>query len=324
MFFGNFIRVAMLLAALPATGEVPPAARQQFEAGRYAEAVQTLQAALGQDSKNAALHHWLGRSYFEMRDFDKAVTHAERAAALDSQNSEIRQWLGRAYGRKAERAGWFSGFSLARKTRSEFEEAVRLNPRNFSAQRDLIEFYLEAPGVVGGGKDKARRQAEAVAALDAAEGHVAMAAYWEREKKHDRAAAECQKVLELKPARVEPYLEIAAYYTRREDPGRIQEAVRVAAAVAPKDPRLNYYRAVARVVAGMELEEAERLLKAYLASVPDRSDYPSHPAAHEWLGRLYERQGKRDEAAAEFRAGLKIQPNRKSAREALEKLGQRP
>ena len=78
--------------------------------------------------------------------------------------------------------------------------------------------------------------------------------------------------------------------------------------------------AVSKTAAGVSPAAAERDLKWYLASSPDRSDWPSHSAAREWLGRLYEAQGKRSEAAEQYRAALQLDPNRKSATARLKTL----
>ena len=50
--------------------------------------------------------------------------------------------------------------SLAGKVRSQFETAAQLSPKNVDVHTDLAEFYVEAPGIVGGGTDKAENQAE--------------------------------------------------------------------------------------------------------------------------------------------------------------------
>jgi len=68
------------------------------------------------------------------------------------------------------------------------------------------------------------------------------------------------------------------------------------------------------------LPRAEEYLKSYLASTPDRSDWPSHAAAREWLGRLYEAEGKNVEAAEQYRAALQLDPGRKEARARLKHL----
>ncbi len=299
-------------------------AHRQFDAGQYEQAAETLRAALEQGPQDAALHHWLARCYFELHDFDRAISSAERSVELDPENSQYHLWFGRAYGRKAEQAGWFSGFGLAKKSRREFEEAVRLNPANFAAQHDLIEFYLRAPGIVGGGEDKARRQIGALAAVDAVEGHLGRGEFWMDKKKPEQAEQEYRQVLAAKPKRVDPYLEVAEFYLQRNDPARMEEALKGASGVDASDRRLLYYCGGVRILAGNRLEEAERCLKTYLSNVPRRSDLPSHAEAHEWLGRLYERQQECPEAAAQYRKALEMDPRSKSAREALRRVQKCP
>ncbi len=295
-------------------------ARREFDAGRYSDAAGILRAAIEQNAGDPSLHYWLARCYLEVREFDRAIPSAERAVAIAPENSEYHQWLGRAYGRKAEVTNFLAALSLARKVRREFEEAVRLDPSNLSAQHDLIVFYYRAKGIAGGGDDKALRQIEALAKLDATEAHVARGGFWMDQKKPDQAETEYRQALEARPHRVGPYLEAAEFYVRRNNSAALEEAVEAAARVDGSDLRLSYYRGVARVLAGNRLEEAESLLKNYLAVVPQRSDRPSHSSAHEWLGRLYELQGKREAALGEYRTAADLDPRNKSAREALHHL----
>jgi hypothetical protein len=49
---------------------------------------------------------------------------------------------------------------------------------------------------------------------------------------------------------------------------------------------LRFYRAVAMILQGTDIATAEQLLKSYISSVPEKSDYPSHKSATEWLARL--------------------------------------
>src|SRR5712692_8800477 len=302
---GGGRRAAVLLAALliPAAhiaasdGPVQDASRL-FDAGNYPQAAATLRAALEQKGQGAGA-----------------------AAAPDAL---LYYWLGRAYGRKAEQIGRLSGFSMAKKTRHQFEEAVRLNPSNLAAQQDLIEFYLRAPGIVGGGEDKAQKQVEALAAVDAVEGHAARGRLWVHRKRVDEAEQEYRQVLAGKAKRPDPYFEAADFYLKRNDALRMEEGVEAAARLEPSDRRLSFYRGVTRVLAGNRPEEAEKLLKSYLAGVPPRSDLPSHADAHEWLGRLYERQGQCAAAAKEYREAVELNPHSKSAHDGLRRVQKCP
>ncbi len=325
--------VALLVPAAcltAADGPVQDASRL-FEAGKYVQAAATLRSALEQKAQGAGpaeasaaqdapLYYWLARCSYELRDLDRAIKSAERAVELDPGNSLYHLWLGRAYGRKAEHGSRLSGMSLAKKTRREFEEAVRLNPSNLAAQRDLIEFYLQAPGIVGGGEDKARKQVEALAAVDAVEGHLARGRLWMHKKKLDEAEQEYRRVVAAKPQRVDPYFDVADFYLSRNDPVRMEEAAEAAARLQPSDPRLSFYRGVARILAGNRPEEAEKLLKSYLSGVPPRSELPSHADAREWLGRLHERQGQCPAAAKEYRKALELNPRSKIAHDGLRRV----
>ena len=78
-------------------------------------------------------------------------TNASRPSTWIRRTRMYHLWLGRTLGEVADRANFLSAYSLAKRARSEFEQAVQLDPRNAEALADLGEFYSSAPGVVGGG-----------------------------------------------------------------------------------------------------------------------------------------------------------------------------
>src|SRR4030095_7650407 len=131
-----------------------------------------------------------------------------------------------------------SSLSLAIRVRRQFEEAVRLDPMNVSARRDLLEFYLEAPRLLGGGDDKARRQVAAITALDPVAGHLASARLARHRGDTARAEAEYRAVFEAKPADVEPYFEAAEYYEARNDADGLRAAADGVGLSAPKHPQV--------------------------------------------------------------------------------------
>jgi hypothetical protein len=59
---------------------------------------------------------------------------------------------------------------------------VKLDPSSADAAEARLEFLLEAPGIVGGGVDKARAEAARLRTLDAYRGGVATARIAEHEK----------------------------------------------------------------------------------------------------------------------------------------------
>jgi len=255
-------------------------AQSHFAAGRYVEAQKILTAALEAAPQDAAVNYWLARSYYEQHNYEKAVTFAESAVKLAPQNADYQRWLGRAYGAKAEES---RSFFLARKVKQAFEAAVRLAPRSIEARRDLMQYLAEAPWIVGGDKSKAREQVQAISQLDPMEGRLAQAAYLCTQKKWSDAQTEYLAVMDQQPVRIEAYMEAAEFFADRKDPSNLDRVLAGAGRVNSHDPRLDFYRAVVFILRGTERPTAEKLLAAYIANVPERSDYPSHNQAKAWL-----------------------------------------
>lgn len=296
------------------------AAHEAYEASDYAKAAELLQLALEQHPRDAEIHLLLAKTYYESQHYDAAVSSAEKAVALDPQSSLYHEWLGKVYGEKASHAAMFSALSLARKARKEFEKAVELDEKNFSAQQALIEFDCSAPGIAGGGEDKARPEIARLAALDSAEGHYA-AGNCRRQKKDFAAAdAEFAQALELHPKSIELLYDIGDYAMKQSQAETLVIVADQGEAIAPADPRSAFYRAVAWIIKKERPGDSERLLNEYLKRAPLRNGFPAPWRVHEWLGRLYENQQNLQAAMQEYEAALKLEPKNKNVREALKRL----
>jgi len=322
--------VALLITAPlcvnSAVRELPADIERLYNGGLYRQAAEALNAAIQREPEESSLHYWLGRCFYELRDYNRAVSSLERAIALEPDRSDYHDWLGKSYGRKAEESNRFtpfSSFSLAHKTRREFETAVRLDTNNMEAQRDLIRYLMNAPGIVGGSEGAAEQRVHALTAVDSIEGELAQAELLASRKKFDEANQQYRKVLDLKPDRIGVYFEIAEYYRDRGDAGQMSEAVEAGALLASSDHRLDYYRGIALILGNRNQGEAERDLRRYLDTVPDNDNVPSHSTTHEWLGKLYDKEGQLDRAAQEYRAALILDPHNKQASEALKALQRR-
>ncbi|HTU32620.1 MAG TPA: tetratricopeptide repeat protein [Candidatus Acidoferrum sp.] len=264
-------------------------AQEQFNAGNFSAAIITLRGAAQALPENAAIYYWLGRCYFELRKYDQAITDGEHAVKLAPNNSEFLLWLGRAYGREAEVG---HNFWMALRSKDSLEDAVKADPANIPARRDLAEFYSEAPWIVGGSKKKARDEVAAIAAVDPIQGELAQAEYDRKNGAEQKAEDELKAVLQSKPKTVAEYYEVADFFASHPDPALLQQAVDGAATIAPSDPRLLYYHGVTLALEGENLDEAETYLKAYLARTPNRSDYPRAPTpAHGWATFMKSREG---------------------------------
>jgi len=296
------------------------AGRRAYELSDYEKAINILLDAATKNPRNGEVLFLLAKSHFELRQYDAAVANAERAVAVAPGNSFYHELLGRSLGEKASKSSWFSALSLARKAQQEFETAVRLNPKNYGAFQALIEFDCAAPGIAGGGEDKALAKIEQLAAMDDAEGHYA-AGNCRRQKK-DYLAAEAEFDNALVHAKSpELIFDIGDYAMKRNQPQRLLAVVAAGQRASPGDPRTKFYRAAALILQKQKPDEAESLLREYLRTAPKRTGYPRPAIAHDWLGRLFENQNDRDAAAREYATSLHVDPKDKTAQDALRRLG---
>jgi tetratricopeptide (TPR) repeat protein len=313
---------AGLLHVAPARGAQTPLAEAQreYNAGRYNHAVDIVTGAIAKSPDDAPLHFVLGQSYYQLGEFTRAIASFERSVQLVPNRSEYHDWLGKSYGRRAEQTIFLSAMGWARKTHKEFEVAVQLNPTNFEAQRDLIRFEMYAPGIVGGGDDKALKHIEELEKIDSLHGQLARGEFLDAKKRGAEADAVFAKILETETDRIGVYLEVADHFRDRRNIAKMDEAIAGAERVDSDDRRLKFYRGSLLVMKGKKPAEAESLLKSYIATVPENSDLPSHSSALEWLGKLYEAQGRFSEAAEEYHSALALDPHNKAVEEAWKRV----
>jgi len=320
--FGTLLLASTCLAAATVKrDEDLDEARKAFEASDYMKAIQVLQAAAAKEPANGDIQLLLTKSYLELQEHDAAIRSAEKAVSLGQQNSIYHEWLGRAYGEKADHVGWPpTKISLAKKTGKEFETAVELDGKNFSARQALIEFDCSAPGLVGGGEDRAQPHIRELMQLDAAEGHYAAGNCRRQKKDFAVAEEEFTKALESQPKSPELIYDIGDYALKRGQAERLMAVAEAGEHAAPNDPRDKFYRGVGLVLQKEKLEEAENLLREYAKRAPKRNGYPSPAATHAWLGRLYESKNDLASAKEEFENALRLDPKNKIAQEELKKI----
>ncbi|HZU25624.1 MAG TPA: tetratricopeptide repeat protein [Bryobacteraceae bacterium] len=272
------MRAGPLLAlafALALHGQDLKQAEALYQHTDYNGAIRVLRAIANPDARTLAL---LGRSYFMDGDFKKATDSLQKAVALDPNNSEYMLWLGRTWGRRAETASPFVAPMNAGHARDCFQKAVALDPANKEALSDLFDYYLEAPGFLGGGFDKAANVARQIERIDPAEGHYAQAQLARKRQEYGEVESQLRRAMELAPRQVGRVVDLAKFLARQ---GRIQEseaALAQADRLAPGSPRLLYERASIYVEAHQHLDQARELLKKYLQSNLTADDPPREDA----------------------------------------------
>jgi Flp pilus assembly protein TadD len=271
----GLLLATMLVAPLFGGDARQEEARRLYERADFQGSLQIL-TQLAQ--KDAASLELLGRAYFMLGDYKKAINALQEAVTAEPGGSDHYLWLGHAYGRRAEHCSPLTAPASAVKARQNFEKAVELNPRNLEAMSDLLEYYLEAPGFLGGGLDKAAALAKKIAALDPAEGHYAQ--HKLAEKNGDRTGAEqgLRRAAAVAPQQPGRLIDLAKFLARQ---GRYEESDRLfqtAESIGESQPKILFERADSYIRSGRNLDTARQLLKRYLGAQLTPDDPPRHEA----------------------------------------------
>lgn len=241
---------------------------------KYAEADKAASAKLAQDPKNAdaliAKAELIVNQDQEAR-MDEGFKFGEQCVAAHPQNSECFEVMGSLYSMKALNSSMLSGLSNAGKAREALQKAVELNPKNFSARHTLLMFYLQAPGIAGGGMDKAQALQQDTAKVNKDAGNLLQARVLMKEDKQAQAES----------------LALGA------NPGGIEGL---------EDIQISIMGSLgAQYREQKKFADSERLVRDMIKRAP------GNISGHTLLGRTLAAQGKHEEAIKEYQKALTIE-----------------
>jgi tetratricopeptide (TPR) repeat protein len=262
-----------------------------------------------------------GRAAHNAGKTDEAVSAFERAVALDPTSSLYHLWLGHAYSRQLRTAGFLRQPFIARRSGEAYNMAVKLDPTSIDAAEGRLEFFLGAPGIVGGGVGKARAEAVRIATLDAYRGAMAEARIAEHEKQWPTAERLYRSLIAEYPDRS---VAVDALVTILQNASRFDEAFTIIderLARLPDETSSLYNLGRLSAVSGQHLARGEAALRRFLAMTG--ADPVRQSNAHYRLGMIKEKMGDAPAAATEYRAALDVYPRHEPAAAALEKIQRR-
>jgi tetratricopeptide (TPR) repeat protein len=312
----SVLSTIVLLCSFAAANPTP---RELIVAGRIDDAIATLRTRLTANPQDAEAYHLLSRAYYSVQRWDDAISNGERAVSLKPADSDYHMWLGRAYGEKASASNFLTAIELAKKVRAQFETAVQLNGNNFAARADLSEFYVDAPGFLGGGKDKARIQADQIISLEPATAHWIRSIVAQKEKKFDVAEQELLAAVHTSKDPGSRWMDLAAFYRERSQLKQMENAINNGLSVPNRPAPVLYDAADILIRAGRNFDGAAEMLRSYMNSGDPGDDAPLFQA-HYLLGTLLEKMGDRAGAAAQYRAALALARDFQKAQDALKRL----
>lgn len=236
-------------------------------------------SVLDRQTADASANFLIARDYFMLADYKKATDYLQKAIAAAPQNAEYMDWLGKVYGKRAETANPLLAPGLAVKARQSFEHSIEVDPRNSEALEDLFDYYLEAPGFLGGGYDKASDVARKIAAVDPSEGHFVKAKLAQKRKEYADAESHFRQAVAADPHAVGHQIALAKFLAKQGRTRESDEILLTAQKQQPNSPRVWFARADILIGQNRNLDEAKLLLERYLEAPVTVDDPPKDQAA---------------------------------------------
>jgi tetratricopeptide (TPR) repeat protein len=318
------MRAALLVLASVGVLGAQPEAESLIEAGHWKRARALVEARLRDAPKDPLAIYLTSQIRFAFGDAETPLKLAEKALAIDGQTAKYHRQVAEVIGVMAQHANAFQQFLLARRFKKEIDAAIALDPADIQSLRDLMEFYLLAPGIAGGDKAEARAVAERIGRIDRAQGFSAEARLAGFDMDTGKAEALLRKAVETAPGSYKANIALAQFELTKEH--RNLDAAEAAARAAARidATRAAAYSALAEVYAlGSRWEELEDLLAEADEAVPDDLT-PHYRAAEALLEKPVLQTGKNlDAAKRNLLKYLTQEPegNAPTAEEAREKLG---
>ena len=196
---------------------------------------------------------------------------------------------------------------------------MALDPNHTEARFALINYYLMAPPIVGGGEEKAYAQANELKKRDALDGHRAWARIYLQQKKKDLAQKELVDAVREQPNNAKAHYSLGGFYLNEKNWAASLHEYEMALKLDPSYMP-TYYR-LGQHAARSETNPArgEEMLRKYLGHKPADNE-PGHAGTWYWIGQLQEKQGKRADAKASYNKALALAPGDKDITEALKKV----
>jgi tetratricopeptide (TPR) repeat protein len=343
---------ATLLSAMAQGAINDPSPEALVEGNHWKRAKALLEPRVQANPNDAQALFLLSQVRIAYRDFKDAVTLAERAAAQNPKSAEYRQGVAEAV---CELAGKERSLGLGRRCKAELEAAAALDPNLVDAHWGLMEWHMEAPWIIGGRKDEARKNLAEIKRINPARGFLAQNRMNQYEKKtdspeplflkaleanpksysihmtlvnfyfsapqqkYDLVEKHAREALKLEPGRTGGYAGQAIVFARQKRWPELDAILAQAEKIVPDNFSPFYNAGNVLLADGSDLPRAEKYFRKYLTIEPEPGS-PTHADAHWRLALVLEKMGRKPEAVKELEKAIQLNPDHEGAKRDLKRL----
>lgn len=287
MWAGSTVSSAQISTAMLAQ------ANSDLQAGEVDKAIALLATLPSTGAGAAEAQNLLCRVRITLEQWSQAAAECQQAVNLDEQNSNYHMWLGRVLGQEASHASFITALGIAKHSLSEMQTAAKLNPQNGPALSDLGDYYAQAPGMAGGGIDKAQAVASQLDKVDPARAAQLRGDIAVQQKDYATAESAYRQAATVAKEPADYWTVLANFYRSRQQWSNLDAAIQNCVAAAAKDKKSGvglYDGAGVLISAKRNPSLAAQMLENYLSNSSLSEQAPAF-IAHIRLSRLKQQLG---------------------------------
>lgn len=282
--FGLLLTSLLFAGTLMSQATLDPAI-SKMKVNKWEDAKVILEKHLEENNEDGRAYYLLGRCLLAQKEYDEASDNFEEAVNFSPDSAKFNFWLGQAYSIQAQNSGILTQAWLAPKIKDAFERTIELDSTQVQARISLANYYIMAPGFMGGDIEKAKEQAKEITKLGNINGKFLLASIYQKEDKIDSAYQVYEK-LENKIGNDSTY-----YY---------------------------FYNSYGYFLMGQEkYDQAIEKFKKQVELAPANNANP-----YDSLGDAFLAAGRKEEAKEQFKIAIRINPDFEISRKKLEELSE--
>ena len=304
-----------LLFPVLACGQSIDDVKLLYRDGKISDARRAAESLLKLQENNPLAHYWMAAilAHREIRALDDATDHIEEAVDGDPNNADFQYLLGAIYGQTASSAGVFKQAFLAPKIKRAFARAVELNPDHVEARISLAQYYLMAPGIMGGDEDEGFRQLDEAAKRNELRGGSVKATMLERKNRLAEAEDQLTTLVKNHPNNWVPHKNLGYFLLRRTKFDESIRSMQRYAALRPDTSDAFDSLGEVQLAAGRTDEAIVTLKKGLTID-------PTLGSSLFLLAQAYEKRGMKTEAKEAYRKAALHERSEQRKKQAAERL----